>query len=148
MNKTQKEAWFGISGSLLYLFFNIYFGIQIGVYRKLPEDSFSKFFWLPAFLLISGISIYFIRKKQNPKEPDVDERDNFIKQRAVLAAFASVWIVLITVSVIPRYVFGSDGSVPVLLLPIIVAFIFMIVLLIYSIAVLVQYKLEGKGEES
>ncbi len=137
MNRTQKIAWLGVSCSLLFLALGIYMTVEIAVLRRVPE-GFGRFFWLPAFLLITGISIYFIRKKQSPVEVDSDERDEFIKKRAVLAAFVSVWILLAS-SVIPRFIVGPNGSIPVWLLPIINVGIFYIILLVYSAAVLIQY---------
>ncbi len=141
MNKTQKGSWYAISISLLSLALGIYMIVEIAVLRRSPE-GFGRFFWLPAFLLITGIAIFFIRKKQSPAEVDSDERDNLIKKRAVLAAFVSVWIILLASSIIPRFIVGPDGAVPIWLLPIINVGVFYIVLLVYSVAVLVQY---GRG---
>ncbi len=138
MNKTQKGSWCAISISLLSLALGIYMIVEIAVLRRSP-DGFGRFFWLPAFLLITGIAIFFIRKKQSPAEVDSDERDNMIKKRAVLAAFVSVWIILSAVSIVQRFIVGPDGSVPIWLLPIINVSVFYIVMLVYSVAVLVQY---------
>ncbi len=148
MNKTQKESWYAISISLLSFALGIYMIVEIAVLRRLPE-GFGRFFWLPAFLLITGIAIFFIRKKQSPAEVDSDERDNLIKKRAVLAAFVSVWIILSAVSIVPRFIVGPDGSVPIWLLPIINIGVFYIVLLVYSVAVLVQYgwRIKEKNHE-
>ena len=146
MNKTQKGSWYAISISLLFLALGIYMIVEIAVLRRSPE-GFGRFFWLPAFLLITGIAIFFIRKKQSPAEVDSDERDNMIKKRAVLAAFVSVWIILSAVSIVPRFIVGPDGSVPIWLLPIINVSVFYIVLLVYSVAVLVQYGWKIKGEK-
>ena len=146
MNKTQKGSWYAISISLLSLALGIYMIVEIAVLRRSPE-GFGRFFWLPAFLLITGIAIFFIRKKQSPVEVDSDERDNLIKKRAVLAAFVSVWIILSAVTIIPRFIVGSDGSVPIWLLPIINIGVFYIVLLVYSVAVLIQYGWGDKNGE-
>ncbi len=144
MNKTQKGSWSAISISLLSLALGIYMIVEIAVLRRVPE-GFGRFFWLPAFLLITGISIICIRKKQSPAEVDSDERDNLIKKKAVLAAFVSVWIILLASSIIPRFIVGSDGAVPIWLLPIINVGVFYIVLLVYSLAVLIQY---GRGDKN
>ena len=143
MNKTQKGAWYAISISLLSLALGIYMIVEIAVLRRAPE-GFGRFFWLPAFLLTTGIAIFFIRKKQSPVEVDSDERDNLIKKRAVLAALVSVWIILSAVTIIPRFIVGPDGSVPIWLLPIINIGVFYIVLLVYSVAALIQYGWEGQ----
>ena len=138
MNKTQKGAWYSIVISLLSVALGIDVTVEIVVMRRVPE-GFGLFFWVPAFLLITGTAIYFIRRKQSPAEVDSDERDEVIKKRAVLAAFVSVWIVLSALSVIPRFIVGADVSIPVWLLPIMNVGVFLIVFLVYSAAVLIQY---------
>ena len=132
---------------LLFLVMGAYMTVEIVVMRRVP-DGLGRFFWLPAFLLITGIAIYFIRRKQSPAEVDSDERDEVIKKRAVLAAFVSVWIVLLTLSVIPRFIVGPDGSIPIWLLPILNVGVFYIVFLVYSVAVLIQYSRQAKGQSS
>jgi len=121
--------------------------VEIVFMRRFPQ-GFGRCFWLPAFLLITGIAIYFIRRKQSRAEVDSDEHDELIKKRAVLVAFVSVWILLLALSVIPRFIVGPDGSIPVWLLPIINVGVFYVVFLIYSIAVLVQYGRRAEGKSS
>jgi len=147
MNKTQKGAWFSIVSGLLALSIASYLTIQIGIRHKTPE-GIGRYIWLPAFMLIMGIGIYFLRKKQSPAEPDSDERDNQIKHRAVLVAFISVIPLFLTASVIPQFFVGLDGSIPVWSLPIVTVLLFYIILLAYSIAVLIQYGRTGKGEQT
>jgi len=138
MNKTQKIAWFNLMGTLLCLALGIYIAVEVFILRRLPE-GFGRFWGLPAFWLVTGIAIIFLRKKHSPAEVDCDERDNFIKRRVVLASFVSVWILLFTSSMIPRFIVGKDGSIPVWTLPIINLGVFFIVMLVYSAAILVQY---------
>jgi len=67
MNKTQKGAWYAISISLLSLALGIYMIVEIAVLRRSPE-GFGRFFWLPAFLLITGIAIFlYAKSKALPK---------------------------------------------------------------------------------
>lgn len=146
MNKTQKGAWYAIVTSLLVLAMGASITVEIVVMGRVPE-GLGRFFWLPAFLLITGIAIYFMRRKQSPAEVDSDERDDLIKKRAMLAAFVSVWVLLLALSVIPRLIVGQDGSVPIWLLPIMNVGVFYIVFLIYSVAVLIQYGRSCKGEQ-
>jgi len=70
-----------------------------------------------------------------------------IKKKAVLAAFVSVWIILLASSIIPRFIVGPDGAVPIWLLPIINVGVFYIVFLVYSVAVLIQYGWGAKTNE-
>ena len=147
MNKTQKGAWSCLAGAILFLSLSLYLIIQIGFRHSLP-DGIGRYAWLPPFIIIMAIGIIFFRKKQSPNEPDSDERDNQIKQRSVLVAFISVIPLFLAASLIPQLFIGLDGSIPVWSLPIVTVCIFYIVLLVYSIAVLVQYARGGKGEKS
>jgi len=147
MNKTQKSAWLNTAGVLLVFAFALYITIQIGV-RHRPPERILLCIWVSALVLVAGIGIYFFRRKQSPAEPESDERDNLIKHRAVLAAFVSVWPLFLTASAIPKFIVGASGSIPVFLLPIVTVCIFYFALLVYSVAVLIQYGRIAKGEES
>ena len=146
MNKTQKGAWLNLVGTLLVLASALHLTIQIGVKHKPPERIWI-LIWGPALILVIIVGIFFIRKKQSPAEPESDERDKLIQYRAVLAAFVSVWLLLAAESLIPKFIVGADGSLPVWLLPIINVCLLYIVLLVYSIAVLIQYGWGRKGEK-
>ena len=97
-----------------------------------------------AYFVFIAASIIFLRKKQSPAEPDFDERDNLIKKRAVLASFVSVWLLLAATTIIPRLIVGQDGSIPVWTLPLINLGVFLIAMLVYSVAILIQYGLGGE----
>ena len=144
MNKTQKGAWSALAGSLFFLSSAFYMTIQIGI-RKTTPSRIGCYLTLSLFLLITGIVIYFSRKKQSPVEPDSDERDKQIQQKAWLAAFVSAVPLFLIASVVPQFFIGMNGSIPVWSLPIVTVLLFYIVLLVYSIAVLIQY---NKGEDS
>lgn len=147
MNKQQKIAWFNLVGTLLCFAFGIYIGVEIFILRRLPE-GFGRFWPLAVFCVLTVTSIVLVRRKQSPAEVDSDERDNLIKYRAVIASFVSVWILLAAVTTIPRFVVGIKGSIPVWLLAFINLGVLLGALLVYSVAVLVQYGWGGKGEKS
>lgn len=144
MNKTQKGAWFSLGIAVLLLVFIII--IFIGMFSFLAEADAAKLarVWSLMILFFMGVSVIFIRKKQSPAEVESDERDSLIKKRAVLVSFVSIWILLIASSIIPEFIVGDTGSIPVCLLPIINLSIFLIAMFIYSVAVLVQYGRGGK----
>ena len=144
MNKTQKGAWFSLAGALMCIASFGYIFVQFFILKKLPGLTG---IWplLAAYCMLLGIPIIFLRKKQSPTEVDKDERDNLIEKRAVIAAFVSVWILLFAATIIPRFIVGLDGSIPIWSLAFINVGILFIVLLVYSIAVLIQY---GKGEKN
>jgi len=146
MNKTQKVAWFNLVGTLLCFAFGIYIGV-IFILRRLPE-SFVRFWVFLAFWLVTGIAIgiaiVFIRKKQSPTEPDSDERDELIKKRAGQISFVSAWLLLAAVILIAALILGEAGSIPVYLLTFINLGVFLTAMLIYSVAILVQYGWGGE----
>jgi len=98
-------------------------------------------------LFFMGISAVLLRIKQSRAEVDFDERDNSIKKNAVLVSFVSLWVLLFAASIIPGFVAGDAGSIPVCLLPIINFGVFLIVMLVYSVAILVQYGWEIKEKK-
>jgi len=151
MNKTQKVAWFNLVGMLLCFALITYIGVEIFIFRRLPEDLGQSWGFL-AFWLVTGlvlcIATIFVRKKQSPTEPDSDERDELIKKRAGQISFVSVWLLLAAVILIAALILGEAGSVPVYLLTFINLGVFLTAMLIYSVAVLVQYGWRSKGEKS
>ena len=146
MNKTQKGAWANIASITLVFASASYLVARIGIRHLTPSRTVC-YITLCGFILVTGISIYFLRKKQSPNEPDSDERDNQIKQRAWIAAFISVWPLFLAASVAPQFWVGLGGSVPVWSLPIVTVLLFYVVLFVYSIAVLIQYARGGKSNE-
>jgi hypothetical protein len=144
MNKTQKWAWCVVLLTLLYLALNIYIGVEFFVLRRWPKGSY----WLGlVFYLLIGLSIIFVRKKQSPAEPDSDERDELVKKRAVRISFISAWLLLASANLIAALILGEAGSIPVYLLSLINVSVFLMALLIYSVAILVQYGWKGKDNE-
>ena len=144
MNKKQKGAWVNLVAVLISIAALIYIIIQLFIVKKQfgPAGMWSL---LATYGVLLGIPTIFLRKKQSPREVNKDERDSLIEKRAVIAAFVSVWILLFAATIIPRFIFGNDGSIPVWSLAYVNVGILFIVLLVYSIAVLVQY---GKGDKN
>jgi uncharacterized Tic20 family protein len=142
MNKTQKSAWFSLAAALTCIASFGYIFVQFFVRKKLGLTGV----WplLAAYGVLLGVPIIFLRKKQSPREVDKDERDSLIEKRAVIAAFVSIWILLFAATIIPRFIVGLDGSIPVWSLAFINVGILLIVLFVYSVAVLVQYGRGGK----
>jgi len=142
MNKTQKGAWFSLAGTILVFTISFYLIFRLAIQKEAPE-RFCLYLFPLIFLLYIVAGTFFLLRKQSPNEPDYDERDNRIKQKAWIAAFISVWPLFLAASVIPQLFVGLDGTVPVWLLPIVTVSLLYPVLLVYSIAVLVQY---GRGD--
>jgi threonine/homoserine/homoserine lactone efflux protein len=143
MNKTQKGAWFNMAGALICMGVFVGLYIRLFVVKKMPTN-FGAFWVSLGFFLLTGLTLYAVQKKQSPHEVDKDERDRQIERRAVIAAFVSVWILLFAATVIPRFIVGLDGSIPVWSFAFINVSILLIVWLVYCVAVLVQYGRGGK----
>ena len=141
MNKTQKEAIVNLICMLFNIGIVFYLFVSLFVIKRFP-GGFDFFCVLVAVILILIGAVIFIRRKQSPAEIDSDERDGLIKKRAVMVSFVSGWLLLAAASVIPRFVVGMDGMVPVWLLPIINITVFLLAMVVYCVAVLVQY---GRG---
>ena len=147
MNRTQKETIVNLICMLFNIGIVFYLFVSLFVLKRLP-GGFDFFCVLVAVILILIGVVIFLRRKQSPTETDSDERDGLIKKRAVMVSFVSGWLLLAAASVIPRFVVGVDGMVPVWLLPIINITVFLLAMVVYCVAVLVQYGLENKGEKS
>ncbi|UCC23030.1 MAG: hypothetical protein JSW23_02900 [Planctomycetota bacterium] len=142
MNRAQKAAVFNlIMGLLLLVFLIILFS---GIF--FAGTIFTRFNRFYCLLIVTLLVVFlmFLRKKQSPKEVESDERDKMIQLRAVLVAFVSSWILLAGVALIPRFIIGINGSISVWVLSIINFTIFLVVMIIYSAAVLIQYGRGGK----
>lgn len=144
MNKTQKGAWFNLAGSLFAICVFSWTGFTLFGLKRLPDKGFM-FATLAGFFLITGISLFYIRKKQSPNEPESDERDKLILRNAVIAAFVSVWVLLFTANISLQLAFGAGGLIPVWSLRLINVAILYLVLIVYATAILVQY---GWGENN
>jgi len=103
--------------------------------------------WLLVILFFTIVSVVLLRIKQSRAEVDFDERDNAIKKNAVMVSFISLWALLIAASIIPTLIVGDEGAIPVFFLPIINFGVFLIIMIIYSVAILVQYGRGAKGEQ-
>jgi len=140
MNRTQKGAWFIFGVAILLLTFGLIIFTQM--FAAGATSITLVRIWLLVILFFMGISAVLLRIKQSRAEVDFDERDNTIKKNAVLVSFVSLWVLLFAASIIPSFVAGDGGSIPVCLLPIINFGVFLIVMLVYSAAVLIHY---GRG---
>jgi len=141
MNRAQKMAWFGLTMSTLLLIFFV-----TSVFA-LPRASllFNLLRFSPAFGFIV-LPIIFLRKKVQDKF-NIDERDNCVSRRVLIAAFSSTAALLIGACMIPPFIARPTTSIPVLILPALLYSLFVVFILAYSVAVLVQYGWTGKGEK-
>ena len=142
MNRTQKGALFTSGIAILLLALGVVIIVQTVTSVKLFR------IWLFVILFFMTVSVVWLHIKQSRSEVDFDERDNAIKKNAVMVSFVSLWALLIAASIIPTLIVGDEGVIPVFFLPIINFGVFLIVMVIYSVAILVQYARGAKGEQS
>ena len=145
MNRTQKGALAALIGWTVLGIFGIILFSEIAFLGKF----FIRFhlFYFVLFIALLIATVVFIRKKQSPAEVESDERDNLIQLRAVLASFVSVWILLAIATLVPRLILGIEGTIALWVLSIINFVIFLIAMIIYSAAILIQYGRRGKDHE-
>ena len=145
MNRTQKTALCYLVTALLTLTMLAYVFFQFFVLKKqCPVGFAGRLLLLAVLFLVIGTLIVWTFKRQSPREVEADERDKLIDNRAAMAAFISAWIVFPAVSVIPRLILGDNGCVPAWSLPLINIGALVIVMMIYSAAVLIQYGWRAK----
>ena len=148
MNKTQRRALFTLSISILL----ILFGVMIFNSMFTPGDRTAGVklvkVWMWFILAASVGGLVFIHFKRKASEVEKDERDSHIKKNAVFVSFISLWVLLFITGIIPSFVAGDTGSIPVPLLPIINMGVFLIAMLVYSVAILAQYNWRDIGEQS
>ncbi|MHC4426699.1 MAG: hypothetical protein ACYSYV_11470 [Planctomycetota bacterium] len=147
MNKTQKTAWFNLAGGLLCIGIHIWVVVRFLILKTVP-GGVERLWPMLVFLVFAVTSIILLRRRQSPAEVDSDERDRLIKYRAVVACFVSVWFLLAAATLIPRFVVGIKGSIPVWLLAFVNLGVLLIAMLVYCVAVLIQYGRGAKGEKS
>jgi len=151
MNKTQKGAWFSLINFILLIIFSVH-SVKIirGIFSPegYPNALKVVLFWAFIIFGFMGLSAFLLyRKKQSPAEVKSDERDNLIQKRAALVCFVLVWFLLIISYVILWHIVGLDGSIPLYILPFIYLGVFFTAILVFNVAVLVQYGRGGKDGE-
>jgi len=93
-----------------------------------------------------GLSPILFRKKRG--QLGLDERDWLIYNRASLVAYSVFWVFFTAACMIPWLVLEAGAKIRVVVLPCMLAGGFVIVQLIQSIAILIQYRWDAKGEKS
>ena len=144
MNKNQKSMLIVLGLALYGIGFDSILFFRLFVLKK-PPTWFQMLLGIGGLVLCIVLSILFLRKKQSPVEVETDERDKQIMKRAVLPCAISVGVGLAAVSAIPQLVVGTDGSIPVWLLPIMNVGVALVAALVFTVAVLVQYGWGGKN---
>ena len=145
MNKTQKGAWVVLVLTAVLLIFSV--TIPLAWFSEVLVLRTLHLLFFALTWIVMGLSFIFLRKKQSHSEVDFDERDMLIKRKAASISYVSLWVLLIVASIVPFAITDQRGSIPVSALPPSVFLIFLIVAIINSLAVLVQYGWGSKDGE-
>ena len=151
MNSTQKGAWLFLFCVLLSAVTSAYVG-SIFVFGRVPPTPFGRIGPVSAFVLIPlafiVLTILFLAKRQSRVEPEADERDHMIRGKALAISSAGGCLLLAVVLLILGLTLGETGSIPIYLLTIILWAVFTAAILIYAVAILVQYGWTHKDKET
>ena len=167
MNKTQKGAWCGVFMSVFILLvpvirMNIGGAIPAlrtnidnttpvartniwGIIKTDPLFAHLFFIIIPAVLLL--LAIFFINRKRNNAEAEIDERDRFIIRRSLISTFISICVIPIVACAVAIFVLEPKATILIGAFPVIIYFAYIIFILIFSAAILVQYGWGGKDGE-
>jgi hypothetical protein len=144
MNRAQKIALYNLIVIIASLTFT---GAAVGILAivlGMPRALGGLGFLGIAGLI--GLSPVLFRKKRG--QLGFDERDLLIYNRASLVAYSVFWVFFSVACIIPWLVLRPGAKIRVVVLPCMLAGGFVIVQLIQSIAILIQYGWAGKGAKS
>ena len=149
MNRTQKSAFLSLVIGLITIGFMAVVLIDIFSDGQ-PSITVAKF--LPIVLLITVITgLYWLNKKQSPKEVAEDERDRIIKYKAAVSALVCLLVMLGIATMAVQFIIGTDSEVPVVVVTFINVFAGLAAMFAYTLATLVQFhsnRKNGKDELS
>ena len=146
MNRSQKIARFNLIVILTALILSVtaigvtYFAVGLPIQR-----AFGGF----GFMGITGLmGLSPLLYKKGRDKVSLDERDQLINYRAVLAAYSVFWLVFTAACMIPWSIIGPSGSISVNVLPAMLFGIGITLMLVHSLVILIQYGWREKGERN
>ena len=146
MNRWQKIAWFNLIIIALTLAVTTGVVTVLTVIGGMPQALYGLGFGgLIVLTLISRL--LFRAKKKATGKTIFDERDEQIHRRALQASDSASLGLFLTVCMVAFFAVGLSGSVPVLMLPLMVCWAFIAGKLAESVAFLTQYGWKGKDNE-
>lgn len=128
MSTMQKAAWFNLA----------VIGLTFATIGALLPFIGTRAMGGLGCLGFLGLQPLLFRKR--PGQVLADERDRLIQSRSWIIAYALFWVVFVVAAVwVSSLVYGENGAVPVHIVQMSVAWAFMFVYAVASIAVLIQY---------
>jgi len=121
-------------------------------HRACVCPSFTLLIQFAAFNVFLGFLGFtpFITNKILKKRKRIifDERDKVINKRAAFVSFVVVWLYFVIACITVWWMFGPQGSVSVNLLPAILIGGLIVIIIVRSVAILIQYGMGGKDGEN
>ena len=146
MNRVQKIAWFNLIVVAITIVVTAVVVIALTLSDGMPWALYGLGFG--GIIIFSLISPLIFRGKKRPGQVSFDERDEHIHRRALQASDSASCTLFLAVCIGVFLVVGLRGSVPAVVLPIMVGWAFICGKFAESIVILVQYGWRSKGEKS
>ena len=130
MSPLQKFAWWNLAVCGLIL---VCFLVALPfVGPRVASASF-------ALGVLWAFDAYLLRTRRDGKAA-MDERDRQIWGFSLVAGYSVFWAVFVAACILPRHIYGRDGSMPVHVLTIYIPVAWAIILFTQSIVILIQYR--------
>ena len=142
MNRWQKIAWYNI---FVIIFAFILTGVCVGVLtikHGMPK-ALSGLGMLGTLGLLGLSCLIFKQKKQHA---DFDERDKLIFYKSIQITFAIFWPLFTAACMVPWFIIGPNNLISSNVFPILLGAIGITLIVVQSIATLVQYGWRNKNE--
>lgn len=137
MSRLQKKAWFTLAVVSLALGLSLAaFGVGFFLFDLPAKRAVGGFGFFGIMGLLGLTPLLFGRHKEKVQW---DERDQMIHRNAVVAGYATFWVVFVAAAMIPWFLTGPDGTITVNYLPWMVFGGMIIVELVQAVATLAQY---------
>ena len=141
MTSLQKRAWIGLGVGLIVCIALVYLFSTYGIMTVMETDRLRHIytgFWIGGLLLYVFIVIGHLAKSEFGKAI-VDERDQRILSRAPIVQRVAVLLAVVAWSVALTESFRGTGGIPTDYMYVIVASVFIIDLMAFSIGILLGY---------
>jgi hypothetical protein len=142
MNRYQKLAWWNI---IVITFTIIITTAAIAIEFRIRGYSTLGIYFIAPLVLLK-FNRFLFKKPQSEGGVVSDERDTLIIKRALVFTFMAFWWVFLISSFLLWWFIGPRNSVPTITLPLMAFAAALFIKIVCSVAILVQYGREPKGE--
>lgn len=148
MNAWQRNAWISL---LLIAPLWLIFGQLPILLVYIEGPKFLHLFSFACSTIIGGLFwlfLFFVNKNRKGKrEIEFDERDQLILIKATLAAYVVLWLYFIAACIYGWLSASPERSISVNVMPMVIVGGIVVFLVVQSVATLIQYGWQGKGQK-